>query len=77
MSFSLISARLRNVVNKMSEYKNKTEKEIDKLLNEKREALRNFRFAISGSKTRNLREGRNTRREVARLMTELSDRRRL
>ncbi len=60
----------------MSEYKNKTEKEIDKLLNEKREALRNFRFAISGSKTRNLREGRNTRREVARLMTELSDRRR-
>ncbi|MEK7150448.1 MAG: 50S ribosomal protein L29 [Patescibacteria group bacterium] len=61
----------------MSEYKNKTEKEIDKLLNEKREALRNFRFAISGSKTRNLREGRNTRREVARLMTELSDRRRL
>lgn len=61
----------------MSEYKNKTEKEIIGLLNDKREALRNYRFAISGSKTRNVREGRNTRKEIARLMTELSDRRRL
>jgi len=58
----------------MSEYKNKTEKEIVKLLNDKREALRNYRFAISGSKTRNVREGRNTRKEIARLMTELSGR---
>ena len=58
----------------MSEHKNKTEKEIGKLINEKREALRSFRFAISGSKTRNLREGRNTRKDIARLMTELSDR---
>jgi len=58
----------------MSEYKNKTEKEIVKLLNDKREALRNYRFAISGSKTRNVREGRNTRKEIARLMTELSSR---
>ena len=58
----------------MSEYKNKTEKEIVKLLNDKREALRNYRFAISGSKTRNVREGRNTRKEIARLMTEMSGR---
>lgn len=74
MNFILISARLRNVVNNMSEHKNKTEKEINKLLNEKRESLRNFRFAISGSKTRNVKEGRNIRKEVARLMTELSGR---
>ncbi|MBU6431142.1 MAG: 50S ribosomal protein L29 [Patescibacteria group bacterium] len=60
----------------MSEYKNKTEKEITKLLDEKREALRSFRFAISGSKTRNVREGRNGRKEIARLMTELAERRR-
>ena len=58
----------------MSEYKNKTEKEIIGLLNDEREALRNYRFAISGSKTRNVREGRNTRKEIARLMTELSGR---
>ena len=58
----------------MSEHKNKTEKEIVKLINDKREALRSFRFAISGSKTRNLREGRNTRKGIARLMTELANR---
>lgn len=58
----------------MSEYKNKTEEEIVKLLNEKREALRNFRFAISGSKTRNVKEGKNIRNEVARLLTELNSR---
>jgi len=59
----------------MSEYKNKTEKEIVKLLNDKTEALKNYRFAVSGSKTRNVRDGRNTRKEIARLMTELSGRR--
>ncbi len=58
----------------MSEYKNKTEKEIIKLLNEKKEVLRNLRFAISGSKTRNVREGRSTRKEIARLMTEMNSR---
>lgn len=56
----------------MLEYKNKTKNEITKLLNDKTEALRNFRFALSGSKTRNVREGRNTRKEIARLKTELS-----
>lgn len=60
----------------MSEYKNKTEKEIVGLLNDKREALRNYRFAISGSKTRNVREGRNARKEIARLLTELAGRKR-
>lgn len=58
----------------MSEYKNKTEKEIAQLLSDKREALRKYRFSISGSKTRNVREGRNTRKEIARLMTELAGR---
>lgn len=67
----------RNINSKMSEYKNKTEKEITNLLDEKRESLRKFRFALSGSKTRNVREGRNTRKEIARFMTELADRRRL
>ncbi len=58
----------------MSEYKNKTEKEVSNLLNEKKGVLSNFRFAISGSKTRNVREGRNTRKEIARLMTEIAGR---
>ena len=39
-----------------------------------REALRKFRFGGAGSRTRNVREGRGLRKEVARLMTELSAR---
>lgn len=52
----------------------KTNDDLLKVLSEKREALRNFRFAIEGSKTRNVREGRTNRREIARIMTELNGR---
>lgn len=43
-----------------------------KLLREKRNALKSFKFAIEGSKARNVREGRNLRREIAQIMTELN-----
>jgi ribosomal protein L29 len=42
---------------------------------EKREALRAFRFGASGSRARNTQEGRLLRKDIARLMTELSVRR--
>ncbi|MCW9054483.1 MAG: 50S ribosomal protein L29 [Candidatus Pacebacteria bacterium] len=58
----------------MTEIKKKTDKDLIKTLNEKRESLRAFRFGISGSKTRNVKEGRNTRKEVARILTELKSR---
>ena len=58
----------------MSEYKNKTEKELRSLVTEKRELLRTFRFGIAGSKTRNVKEGKNTKREIARILTEVSSR---
>ena len=38
---------------------------------EKRTALRSFRFGEAGSRTRNVREGRNIRKSIARLLTEL------
>lgn len=41
---------------------------------EKREALRVFRFGGAGSRTRNVREGRNLRRDVAQILTELKAR---
>ena len=41
---------------------------------EKREALRVFRFGGAGSRTRNVREGRNLRREVAQILTEIKSR---
>lgn len=33
--------------------------------------LRTFRYASAGSRTKNVRQGRELRREIARLMTEL------
>jgi ribosomal protein L29 len=40
----------------------------------KREALRAFRFAESGTRTRNVKEGHNLRKEIARLLTEINSR---
>lgn len=40
----------------------------------KREALRTIRFGAAGSRSRNVREGRELKKEVARLLTELNSR---
>lgn len=56
----------------MSEFKDKNEKDLMKLLTEKEEGLKNFRFGIAGSKVRNVREGRDLRKDVARIKTEIS-----
>lgn len=50
----------------------KTEKELKALLAEKREALRTFRFAMSGGKTKNLKEGAKLKKEIAQIMTILN-----
>lgn len=49
----------------------KTEEELMKLVGEKREALRAFRFGVAGSKVTNVKDGRNLRREVAQILTAL------
>lgn len=56
----------------MKEYKDKTPKDLNKLIAEKREVIRAFRFGSTGSKTKNVKLGRTTRKEIARIMTELS-----
>jgi ribosomal protein L29 len=56
----------------MSDIKDKNEKDLLKMLREKQESLRAFRFGIAGSKVRNVREGRNTRKEIARIKTEFA-----
>lgn len=53
-------------------YAQKSEQELNKELSSKREALKNFRFSMWGSKTRNTKEGRMIRREIARIMTEMN-----
>jgi len=53
---------------------NKTDSELRKLLFEKGEALRVFRFALAGSRTRNVKEGRALKKDRARIATELGSR---
>jgi ribosomal protein L29 len=48
--------------------------ELQKSLADKREGLRVFRFGGAGSRSRNVREGRNLRKEVAQILTELRER---
>ncbi|HTR18633.1 MAG TPA: 50S ribosomal protein L29 [Candidatus Paceibacterota bacterium] len=48
--------------------------ELQKTLADKREALRSFRFGGAGSRSRNVREGRNLRKEIAQILTELRER---
>jgi len=52
--------------------KNKTEKELIALINKDRGKLRNFKFGIAGSKIRNVKEGRNIRKDIARILTEIN-----
>lgn len=50
------------------------EPELKKLLDEKRAALRAFRLSLTGSKVKNVREGRVIRRSVAVILTEVKAR---
>lgn len=56
------------------EFKDKSNKELEKILTETREELRKFRFSISGSGKKNVRESRNLRNKIAQILTELSSR---
>ena len=49
----------------------KTPADLSRLLVEKREALRAFRFGAAGAKSKNVREGRGIRKDIARIMTAL------
>ena len=58
----------------MTDLRKQSTDDLRKTLAEKREALRAFRFGGAGSRTRNVREGRNLRKEIARILTELRSR---
>ena len=58
----------------MDEIQKKTNDELKGYITEQREELRTLRFKISGSGTRDVRAIRNTRRDIARAMTELNRR---
>ena len=54
--------------------KEKSDKELQEMLEEKRKSLRLFRFGIAGSKNKNVKEGRDTKKVIARILTELNKR---
>ena len=56
----------------MKEYKDKTKEDLNKLIAEKSEAVRHFRFGSTGSKIKNVKLGRTLRKDIARIMTELT-----
>ena len=59
----------------MSEFTKKSEKDLQKMLKEKREELREYRFNTAGSQTRDVKAQRNVKKEIARILTELNGRR--
>lgn len=56
------------------DYKKNTAEDLSKMLSEKRSDLRSFRFGLSGSKTKNVKKGKEIRKEIARVLTELNAR---
>ena len=48
--------------------------DLQKMIADKREALRVFRFEGAGSRTRDVRSGRNLRKEIAQALTEIKAR---
>ena len=52
----------------MEQFEKKDTKELIKILAEKRESLREFRFGMKGSQTRNTKEGSLLRKDIARIM---------
>lgn len=56
------------------DYQVKTKEELHRMVSEHREKLRVFRFAMAGSKTKNVKEGHALRKDIARMLTELSKR---
>ena len=54
---------------KIKELSQKPKKELETLLSEKRERLRQLRFNISSGKVKNIREIREIKKDIARILT--------
>lgn len=54
---------------KTQELKQKSQKELQKLLQDKREKLRELRFALASGKVKNVREIRQIKKDIARILT--------
>ncbi|KND48750.1 MAG: ribosomal protein L29 [Parcubacteria bacterium C7867-003] len=57
---------------KIKDIAKKNTKELHALLTEKKAALRDFRFSVSGSNVKNVKEGKVTKKDIARILTALN-----
>lgn len=57
---------------KNKDISNKTPSDLARLITEKREALRVFRFGSAGAKSKNVKEGMAIRKDIARILTALN-----
>ena len=57
---------------KTKDISTKTASDLSKMIADKREALRVFRFGGAGAKTKNVKEGSVIRKDIARLMTAIN-----
>jgi len=57
---------------KYNEITNKTQADLTKLISEKRETLRLFRFGGAGAKTKNVKEGKVVKKDIARILTAMN-----
>jgi large subunit ribosomal protein L29 len=58
---------------KLMEFKKMNKGELQRVLQEKREKLRQLRFDLAAGKVKNVREIRETRKDIARLLTLLKE----
>lgn len=54
---------------KITEINQKSEKELQTMLSEKREKLRSLKFDLSSGKVKNVKEIRGIKKDIARIMT--------
>jgi len=57
----------------IKDLRKKTPGELDKELSEKAVSLSNFRFGTSGSKTKNVKAGKNLKKEIAQILTIMNE----
>ncbi len=58
---------------KANQLRKKSEEELRKLLDQKREKLRETRYGLSSGKVKNIKEARGLKKEIARILTILNE----
>jgi len=58
---------------KANQLRKKSEEELRKLLEQKREKLRETRYGLSSGKVKNIKEARGLKKEIARILTILNE----